>query len=231
MSPFDPDTLDPHVLTLKAALSDARSLSARRVWDRHAKGLPESPDAVRQSSEGLCKSQQGRCKTAFHGLDALVVAARLARVSKCGLSAWYRACTHCHSSTQQKVASAPALLICSWISYHYFILSYHLTSCLTTACCVQDEDAEDSSDEDQEGKPPPDHLARMKVRHNAEDLGEGETVIMTLADRNILDARGELDEDDADELENVLAVCPFILFTSHAVLPAQQYSDQGALSP
>ena len=46
---------------------------------------------------------------------------------------------------------------------------------------------------------------RMQVKHNAEELAEGETVILTLADRNILDAKGDLDED-ADELENALVV-------------------------
>lgn len=48
-------------------------------------------------------------------------------------------------------------------------------------------------------------LAGMRVRHDADELGEGETMILTLADRNILDERGELDEDK-DELENALVV-------------------------
>lgn len=47
----------------------------------------------------------------------------------------------------------------------------------------------------------------MRVRHSAEELGEGETMVMTLADRPIMDARGEL-ADDADELENALVVRP-----------------------
>ena len=47
----------------------------------------------------------------------------------------------------------------------------------------------------------------MRVRHSAEELGEGETMVMTLADRPIMDARGELAED-ADELENALVVRP-----------------------
>ena len=50
-------------------------------------------------------------------------------------------------------------------------------------------------------------LAGMRVRHSAEELGAGETLVMTLADRPVLDARGEL-ADDADELENPLAVPP-----------------------
>ena len=49
------------------------------------------------------------------------------------------------------------------------------------------------------------HLAGMQVRHKGNELHEGETMILTLADRNILDEGGDLDEA-ADELENVLAV-------------------------
>ncbi len=49
------------------------------------------------------------------------------------------------------------------------------------------------------------HLAGMRVRHKGKELNEGETMILTLADRNILDEGGDLDEG-ADELENVLAV-------------------------
>lgn len=49
------------------------------------------------------------------------------------------------------------------------------------------------------------HLAGMRVRHKGNELNEGETMILTLADRNILDEGGDLDEG-ADELENVLAV-------------------------
>lgn len=51
--------------------------------------------------------------------------------------------------------------------------------------------------------------ACMQVKHNAEELNEGETVILTLADRNILDDKGDLD-DEADELENALVVCHFL---------------------
>ena len=46
----------------------------------------------------------------------------------------------------------------------------------------------------------------MRVRHDADELGEGETMILTLADRNILDEHGEVDADK-DELENALVVC------------------------
>lgn len=45
----------------------------------------------------------------------------------------------------------------------------------------------------------------MKVKHDANELNEGETMILTLADRNILDDTGSLVEDP-EELENVLVV-------------------------
>lgn len=46
----------------------------------------------------------------------------------------------------------------------------------------------------------------MKVKHDANELNEGETMILTLADRRILDDKGALVEDP-EELENVLVVC------------------------
>lgn len=49
-------------------------------------------------------------------------------------------------------------------------------------------------------------LAGMKVKHSADELNEGETMVLTLADRSILDDQGEIDEA-AEELENSLAVC------------------------
>ena len=45
----------------------------------------------------------------------------------------------------------------------------------------------------------------MKVKHDANELNEGETMILTLTDRQILDDKGLID-DDAEELENVLVV-------------------------
>ena len=44
------------------------------------------------------------------------------------------------------------------------------------------------------------------MKHTADELQEGETMILTLADKNILDDKGDLDDEDQDELENVLAV-------------------------
>ena len=49
-------------------------------------------------------------------------------------------------------------------------------------------------------------LTGLKVKHTADELQEGETMILTLADKNILDDKGDLSEGE-DELENVLAVC------------------------
>lgn len=63
-----------------------------------------------------------------------------------------------------------------------------------------DDDSEDEADEG------PAAMEGMRIRHKAEDLEEGDAVIMTLADRNILDERGELDEDE-DILEENLLVC------------------------
>ena len=60
----------------------------------------------------------------------------------------------------------------------------------------------------------------MRVRHNAEELNDGETVILTMADRNILDERGNLAED-GDELENALMVCALCV---HSFTDLKQYS-------
>ncbi|KAG1666978.1 hypothetical protein FOA52_004261 [Chlamydomonas sp. UWO 241] len=47
-------------------------------------------------------------------------------------------------------------------------------------------------------------VAGLKLRHGLGEFGTGEEVVLTLADRNILDEKGVLDEDDeGDELENV----------------------------
>ena len=72
---------------------------------------------------------------------------------------------------------------------------------------AQDEELLDSDEDEGQALKSAKELAGMRVRHDADELGEGETMILTLADRNILDERGELDEDK-DELENALVVCP-----------------------
>ncbi|KAK9862047.1 hypothetical protein WJX84_001233 [Apatococcus fuscideae] len=48
-------------------------------------------------------------------------------------------------------------------------------------------------------------ITGMRIRHKAEDLADGDAVIMTLADRNILDERGELAEDEDILEEGLLA--------------------------
>lgn len=53
-------------------------------------------------------------------------------------------------------------------------------------------------------------LAGLRVKHGAAEVNEGETMILTMADRNILDDKGDIDEA-ADELENVLMVHPSLL--------------------
>ncbi|KAL4855087.1 SART-1 family protein DOT2 [Chlorella vulgaris] len=69
---------------------------------------------------------------------------------------------------------------------------------------AQEED-EDEEEEDEE-MPSAAELAGAKVKHNAEDLEDGETMILTLEDRGILDDKGNLVEDDQDMvLENILA--------------------------
>lgn len=55
-------------------------------------------------------------------------------------------------------------------------------------------------------------LAGLKVKHTADEMLEGETMILTLADKNILDEKGDL-SDGEDELENVLAV-------RHSIVPS-----------
>lgn len=81
----------------------------------------------------------------------------------------------------------------------------------------QDEDAEDDSDDDDMfgggegggkrkavGGYSSKDLAGLKVQHNADEIMEGETMILTLKDSSILDdTRGAINED-TDELENVL---------------------------
>jgi len=55
-------------------------------------------------------------------------------------------------------------------------------------------------------------LAGAKVKHNLEDLEEGDEMILTLEDKSILDDKGNLIEEDEIALENVLKVCMFFSF-------------------
>lgn len=69
--------------------------------------------------------------------------------------------------------------------------------------------AQDDASEDDEGADARHaaELAGMRVKQSADDLGAGETVILTLADRNILDDKGDLGNEDApEELEDVQSV-------------------------
>ena len=81
---------------------------------------------------------------------------------------------------------------------------------------AQDDEQQDSDDEDEgQALSNAKELAGMRVRHDADELGEGETMILTLADRNILDEHGEVDADK-DELENALVVRALCLLPLHA---------------
>lgn len=62
---------------------------------------------------------------------------------------------------------------------------------------------EENEEEDDDDKYTAKDLAGLKVKHDYNEIGEGETVILTLADKGILDEKGQLIEED-DELENVL---------------------------
>ncbi|GFR52264.1 hypothetical protein Agub_g14798, partial [Astrephomene gubernaculifera] len=67
-------------------------------------------------------------------------------------------------------------------------------------------DSDDDDDEDGGGGGyRASELEGLKVRHDLADVAEGETVIVTLADKPLLDERGQLREgDEEDELENTL---------------------------
>ena len=77
----------------------------------------------------------------------------------------------------------------------------------------QDDDFEDSeSDDDAEAREKKrlgelytsDALAGLRVRHGADEVAEGETVVLTLKDSSILDETRTGVNDEGDELENVL---------------------------
>lgn len=71
----------------------------------------------------------------------------------------------------------------------------------------QDDEAEESDEEG--GGRTAAGVAGLKVKVGAEDLAAGETLVMTLEDKPILDEHGNLLEDEEDVVENVLMVgCP-----------------------
>ncbi len=57
----------------------------------------------------------------------------------------------------------------------------------------------------------PSHPHRRQVKHDLGDVGEGETVIVTLADKSLLDEAGNVREGEEDELENTLIVSGWFL--------------------
>lgn len=63
-------------------------------------------------------------------------------------------------------------------------------------------DEQDDIDEDEEDEYSAKDLKGLKVRHKADELLDGQTVVLTLKDQGILDEKGAL-ADGADELENV----------------------------
>ena len=93
--------------------------------------------------------------------------------------------------------------LCSAFSFCWYLTE----RCVLTQLhgFVQDDELLDSDEDEGEKLNNAKELAGMRVRHDADELGEGETMILTLADRNILDEHGEVDEDK-DELENALVV-------------------------
>ncbi|KAL4429830.1 hypothetical protein ABPG77_010947 [Micractinium sp. CCAP 211/92] len=64
----------------------------------------------------------------------------------------------------------------------------------------------DAEDEDEDlDMPSAAELAGAKVKHTADELAEGETMILTLEDKGILDEKGNLVEEEDLVLENILA--------------------------
>eukprot|EP00854_Cymbomonas_tetramitiformis_P006442 gene6442-7722_t len=63
-------------------------------------------------------------------------------------------------------------------------------------------DEQDENEEDEEDEYSSKDLKGLKVRHKADELLDGQTVVLTLKDQGILDEKGTL-ADGADELENI----------------------------
>lgn len=70
--------------------------------------------------------------------------------------------------------------------------------------CTLAVQAAASDDDDEDGPYSAADLEGMKVKTDVGELGDGDTIIVTLADKAILDERGNLRDED-DELEDVLA--------------------------
>lgn len=61
-----------------------------------------------------------------------------------------------------------------------------------------------ASDDEEDGPYTAADLEGLKMKTDVTELADGETVIVTLADRGILDEHGNLRQDEEDELEDVL---------------------------
>ncbi|KAL4437375.1 hypothetical protein ABPG75_004514 [Micractinium tetrahymenae] len=66
-------------------------------------------------------------------------------------------------------------------------------------------DDDDEEEHEDHGMPSAAELAGAKVKHTADELAEGETMILTLEDKGILDEKGNLVEEEDLVLENILA--------------------------
>lgn len=69
--------------------------------------------------------------------------------------------------------------------------------------------SDDEGEPDEEGARGPGYssrdLAGLRVQHDAEGLAAGETVVLTLDDKGILNEKGELVEDEEDVLVHALS--------------------------
>lgn len=140
------------------------------------------------------------------------------------------ACAHAqawHAAPSSEVAYAgPQPYLNAVLPLYGLLLSracFRTSSEASPCSLTQDADSdEDDSEGEAAGRKSAADLAGMRIRHGADELQEGEGMILTLADRNILDERGDL-EEDGDELENVLAVskrCCNACFLGNQVLTA-----------
>eukprot|EP00887_Chlorella_sp_A99_P003910 scaffold11.g3910.t1 len=98
--------------------------------------------------------------------------------------------------------------VMAWVSKSRTLEQQRAAEAKKKAAAPQMREQESEGEEDEEGLPGglnAADLAGAKVRHTAEELEEGETMILTLEDKSILDEKGNLREDDDLVLENILA--------------------------
>lgn len=84
---------------------------------------------------------------------------------------------------------------------------------------ASDDDVDDDDDGDGQGG----DLAGMKVAHAVEELDVGESVVLTLEDKGILDDKGNLREDEEAALENIYAVSLIIISFLKVVVERQRH--------